>query len=172
MRIIRKDLKRPDLGKIDRETFRLGKRKGIDLTRGSVRKKDRRVIIVDRALPKYGFASKFVLRSRVVWWLRTGQVLVGDRYNLHHLNSNRSDDRFSNLEKIGHKEHAHEHNPFGLRHVKRRCKGCRKPFKISRWRVRGGRGHYCTHRCSLRAGAPSRKKQGKALSRYYQRKRA
>ena len=112
------------VGRVDAKTIRLAKKLGIFIQGGSLGKESGRVCINTK--------GKFpgALRSRVVWWLNTGEVIVGKEIDIHHV------------------EHAHHHNPKGLKLVEFICIECKQPFKIDGWRAREeGRGKFCSLRC-------------------------
>jgi hypothetical protein len=130
------------VGLVDAKTIRLAKKLGIFIQGGSLSKKSGRVRINTN--------GKFpgAMRSRVVWWLNTGEIIVGKDVDIHHKNTIKSDDRFSNLEKLNHVEHSHHHNPKGLKLVEFICIGCGNRFKLDGWRAReGGRGKFCSLDC-------------------------
>lgn len=123
---------------------------GIDLGKSYLRKADGRYVMWHaEAFP--GATNKgprCALRSRVIWWLYTGEVLKGYDVNLHHKNHDRTDDRFENLEKITHAEHSLLHNPDGRSDVERTCRECGRSFTIDRGRLsEKGRGSFCSSEC-------------------------
>ena len=135
---------------IDRGAIYLSEAAGIDLGRGYVRKTDGRVVLwYAEAFPAaLRTGPRTALRSRVIWWLFTGEALRGDEADLHHRNHIRTDDRISNLEKLSHVEHSLEHNRPGRADVARVCANCGNAFTIKRWRLKNaGRGTYCSQAC-------------------------
>ena len=135
-------------GQVDRKSFNLAKAKGIDLAGGYVRGTDKRAIIGNVQFLALGMKHRYMLRSRIVWWLRTGEVLRGFKWNLHHKNHDRLDDRFENLEKVEHSAHSKEHHPLGEHATERVCRYCNKQFTINIWRLREkGRGTFCSLPC-------------------------
>lgn len=138
------------IGKIDIDAIEKARGLGISLDSGYLHNKDGRVRLFSRKFPGTS-KSGYCLRSRVVWWIYTGEVLSGCEFNIHHKNSDRADDRFSNLEKLTHLEHAHEHNGYrgdNAEKVKRVCEVCNKEFEILKFRLREeGRGKFCSLVC-------------------------
>ncbi len=139
---------------IDDDAVRRGLDASIDLRKGSHRKQDKRFILFTK--DRYPETSHgYALRSRVVWWLYTGEVLRGLEFNIHHKNHNRADDRFENLEKILHREHGKHHNPKSAPTTKRTCLNCGNEFTIKIFRLRdksrGSRGMFCSISCSTKA---------------------
>ena len=135
------------VGTVDSRTVELAEAAGILITTGTINKKDGRVRLrtYDRFLGAHG--SGVALRARVVWWLNTGEILT-DEWDIHHKNTIRIDDSFLNLEKLGHKEHAHHHNPKGLNQVERICENCNESFLIDRFRLEDPtRGKFCSQKC-------------------------
>lgn len=135
---------------VDEETRMRGIERGIDLEKGSLRTVNGRFFLtVSMDLyPGIHNTSNSALRSRVVWWIFTGDILVGCKFNIHHKNRNRSDDSFSNLEKIGHSEHTRLHHPIGAADVEKKCRQCGSTFTIQRHRLKEiGRGSFCNRIC-------------------------
>ena len=144
------------IGKLSQSTLRLAASSGINILSGSVRTYDKRIIVFCPPFPG-NHKCRYALRSRIVWWLHTGDVIVGCKFNIHHKNNNRQDDRFCNLKKTGHIEHLLHHNPKGLLDVTKTCKECGKRFKINRWRLKDkSRGQFCSPVCYYKH--PKRKK--------------
>ena len=135
-------------GIINADTLEKGLAIGIDLRNGYLNVCDGRVRIFCRQFPGAS-KSGYCLRSRVVWWLHTGEVISDMEANIHHINHDRADDRFENLEKISHSEHSHMHAEESRQraatcHI---CKGCGIEFQIPKYRMDSGRGKYCTQIC-------------------------
>jgi hypothetical protein len=143
------------LGIINEDLFSKASEAGFKLNTGTLNKKDGRVRIFCRQFPgttKSGYA----LRSRIVWWLYTGEVISGTEYDIHHRNHNRADDRIENLEKLQHSAHAHEHNGFkgdNVAYAVKRCENCDKIFKLEKARLvdkssgTKQRGRFCSQDC-------------------------
>lgn len=135
------------IGSVDRKTIRLAKRVGIDIAAGSINKRDGRVRIFVKGKFPGAHKSGYALRSRVVWWLNTGSV-PDKSTDIHHENTVRTDDRFSNLEANDHVAHSRAHNPKGLKAKERICSGCGHPFQIDAWRLKDRtRGQFCSQEC-------------------------
>jgi hypothetical protein len=134
-------------GKVDSNSMKLGNAAGIDISRGYLNINDGRVrLSVKKKYPGAQPSGGYALRSRIVWWLNTGEIIKGLKFNIHHKNGNRADDRFENLEKIDHADHSRQHNPFKL--VARRCIRCSKQFQINGWRLKEkSRGKFCSQEC-------------------------
>ena len=131
---------------VDSQTRRLAKELGIDMDAGHINVKDKRFRLHCGSAYPAADARGYALRARVVWWLNTGELITGLKWNIHHINGERADDRFCNLEKLDHVAHAREHNP--RRRIKRICKGCKQPFEIKPYRLKEkGRGSYCSQEC-------------------------
>lgn len=135
------------IGNLSKETLSLAGSRGLPIALGTLRKTDKRVILFCRWFPG-AHKSGYALRSRVVWWLHTGEVIKGASENIHHKNGIRSDDRFSNLEKMKHGLHSSHHNASRINNVSRTCKACRKAFDINAWRLKEeNRGKFCSQQC-------------------------
>jgi hypothetical protein len=141
--------KTDSVGIVDDLTIELAQKVGILITTGTINKKDGRVRL--RTYDKFPGAIKggVALRSRVVWWLNTGEVLIGHGLgDIHHINKIRTDDSFLNLEKKNHKEHTHHHNPKGIYLIEKICENCHSSFLIDKYRLKDPtRGKFCSQRC-------------------------
>lgn len=137
------------LGKLDWQTIELANEQGIDIEGGYIRTTDKRVVIGNKIFLTMGMKHRYVMRSRIVWWVNTGEFLTGGEWDIHHKNHNRIDDRFCNLEKLSHSDHSIEHHPGGTSEVVTRiCKGCKKEFLIFKHRLKErGRGTFCSQKC-------------------------
>jgi hypothetical protein len=156
------------LGRLDGHSICLAEARGIDLLSGSLRP-DGRVILVARQFPAT-HSRGCALRSRVVWWLHTGDSWRGDKWNVHHKNGDRSDDRISNLEKLTQSSHSTMHATKEGSHVGRLCLLCAGYFEIERWRLKdASRGKYCSQSCyqSAPKSEESNYKRGDGLRKAY-----
>lgn len=135
------------IGELETETIELAAKVGISLYGGNLRKTDKRVLTYAPTYPGC-HKSGFALRTRIVWWLHTGEVLVGNKIDIHHKNHIRHDDRFNNLEKLDHVLHTKHHNPRTAPLTTCICQSCSKPFMIKIHRLKeAGRGNYCSQKC-------------------------
>lgn len=136
------------IGRVGRNTIALAIKRGINIAGGCVNRRDGRVRIFVKGKFPGAHKSGYALRSRVVWWLHTGEILTGCDVNLHHCNGDRADDRFFNLMPMPHREHAQHHNPPSAELVDRICKQCGGAFKIKKWRLKDkARGTFCGQEC-------------------------
>lgn len=85
----------------------------------------------------------YCFRAHIVWWLATGQTVPKDK-QLHHKNHDRTDDRAENLEVLSFSEHQKRHRSTD---TLRACTGCGDFFVLPAWRIRQGRGKWCSIRC-------------------------
>ena len=60
----------------------------------------------------------YVKRSHLVWYEKTGEI-IKKPFEIHHINENKKDDRFENLQKVTRSGHQKIHNKTALR-----CKKC------------------------------------------------
>lgn len=141
-------------GIINDDLYERAAKMGVALKQGTLNKYDGRVRMFCRKFPgttKSGYA----LRSRIVWWVYTGEVIPsGCEWNIHHKNHNRADDRIENLEKIKHSDHTHHHHGYkgeGVTWATKKCTHCREEFKIDVVRFKDksspGRGKFCSQEC-------------------------
>lgn len=143
------------MGKLDEGIIERSLALGVNIAGGTLNKKDGRVRIFSRSFPGTS-KSGYCLRSRVVWWIYTGEALSGCEFNIHHINHDRADDRIGNLEKLTHVEHAHEHNGYRWQNVQmscRVCEHCGEEFKIQTSKLKDRssgskqRGRFCSAAC-------------------------
>lgn len=106
------------------------------------------------------YPEGYALRYHVVWWLTTGKVHPKGT-NLHHINEIKSDDRFENLQLMGHGEHTIHHcKKPGVELI---CKFCNEVFRIPAWRIaqrkreEGYEPAFCSQSCYHKAGGRWRK---------------
>lgn len=132
-------------GLVDSDIAAKAQALGIDLSFGHVDGDGRFVVYKASAFP--GARSReMALRTRLVWWLATGDVVTGITHGIHHRNRNRLDDRLQNLEKMLQVDHGHLHNPQVL--VKVICRTCQKEFERAPYRVTGKTSQFCSRECS------------------------
>lgn len=132
----------------DKEIAERAKKLGIDLSFGHVDGDGRFVVYKVSKFP--GVRSRsMALRSRVVWWLATGEVLNGIKYGIHHRNRNRLDDSIENREKLLQVDHGRLHNPKVF--VTRICRTCHIEFQAKPFRIRSEtQGQFCSRQCYRR----------------------
>jgi hypothetical protein len=129
----------------DREIQEKASALGIDLSFGHV-DGDGRFVVYKVSMFPAARAKAMALRSRVVWWLATGDALSGIEYGIHHRNRNRLDDRIENLEKLLQVDHGRLHNPKVF--VTRQCLTCHKDFQKTPYRIRSeSQGQFCSQQC-------------------------
>ena len=158
------------LGRLSGSTISLARARGIPILSGSVRPTDKRIIIFYRQYPG-AHKSGYGLRSRIVWWLHTNEVIKGSDFNIHHRNGIRQDDRIGNLEKLSQREHSIKHATKEGSQVTRKCHLCQRDFIIERWRLKEkSRGRFCSQDCyhSYPKSDMTRKAQSASLKRAYQ----
>ncbi len=135
------------VGLVDYVTMMKAEKLGINIEGGSTKGGGggRVLIFVKDKFPG-AYKGGYALRSHVVWWLNTGEI-IGPEFDIHH-KKGKLDDRFSQLEKIDHIKHSHYHNPKTVVMVRCRCKKCGKIFRLEQWRLKDkSRGQYCSPGC-------------------------
>jgi len=90
------------------------------------------------------YSLGYALRAHVVWWLRFGECHPAGT-NLHHKNECKLDDRIDNLELLEHGEHSRQHNT--ILGAQRSCEICGKRMLVKHWRLRIGKGRFCSMEC-------------------------
>ena len=83
-------------------------------------------------MPQHILARRnYVKRSHLVWYEKTGE-LIKKPFEIHHINGNKQDDRFENLQKVTRPGHQKVHSKIAIR-----CKSC------GEWK---GKKHKCLER--------------------------
>lgn len=133
-------------GIVDDTTVEKAHELGIWIEGGSISPQHGHVTVYAKGKYPGLLKSTYALRSHLVWWLNTGEVIISGKYDIHHKNGNKIDDSFDNLEKLSHKEHLHLHNP--KIYADSICQQCNKIFKIVAWRLKDkNRGKFCSQAC-------------------------
>ena len=130
----------PFVGRISPKSLELGIERDIDLRVGHIAVAHGHVVLTRaRAYPRSDNRA-WAMRSHVVWWLHTDEFISGENisWDIHHRNEDKLDDRFLNLDKLRHDEHARLHNPKGLNMIDAVCIHCGVSFKKDGWRVKEG----------------------------------
>lgn len=101
--------------------------------------------------PGYTNKDGMAMRSHIVYWLVTGEV-IKNPYCLHHIDEDCSNDVYQNLQKLTRAEHARLHrkkNDIGVL-----CDNCKRFFFLKRWEIKNRLGKskdgnlFCSHKCS------------------------
>lgn len=111
----------------------------------------------------HGYAPE----THVVWWENTGEV-VGEDEVIHHINGDKQDNRFENLEKLSRSEHSSGHaRPRTMMVLE--CPACGVIF--SRWKrhTHLSKKHdatYCSRSCAGRARHHDFDTSGNVVGKY------
>lgn len=83
----------------------------------------------------YRKEKRYAYEHHVVWWLHTNEVISEDDV-IHHINEDKCDNRFENLEKTTRSKHTSKHNM--VEYVTVICGWCKEVFKLrpSKYRTR------------------------------------
>jgi len=160
------------IGLVSKTTVVKARQLGIDLSGGlprGQRRRSRVVVFAEKFPGKH--KSGFALRSRVVWWLHTGEIISGIEFDIHHRNENRIDDRFRNLKKMTHLEHSKLHNP-KQPEVLCICIVCQDQFSLPQWFLNdSSKGRFCSLECyhNFPKSETTRKRVSKSLKLNYKR---
>lgn len=96
---------------------------------------------------KRAYKSGYTLRYYAVWECFTGSPVPKNRV-IHHINGNRKDDRFKNLQLMTKKEHDRIHHIEQKIGKYLKCVICKKEFYKPQWRLNKGHvGKYCSKKC-------------------------
>lgn len=111
--------------------------------------------------------SGFVLEHRQVWWENTGEDPTG--YDIHHINGDKKDNRFENLEKLTRSEHMLKHSSTEM--ITLKCDNCGNEFERKlrdykrsvRWKKT--KTHFCSRKCIGYYSHYNKKKQSGVADR-------
>ena len=97
--------------------------------------------------PGKKYRGRYAYEHQVIWWKYTNN-LVPHGYMIHHINENKHDNSFINLELISRKTHTSIHTKKIAKPVALICEYCNKPFIRARRNViykqlRGQTRFYC-----------------------------
>lgn len=104
---------------------------------------------------KMGYAKRY----HVVWWLAHGTMPPAG-IDIHH----ETDDRFGNLQSIGHGPHSTHHCLMLTTVI---CQTCHSPFQKPAWRIQNRGNKFCSLRCYHAApkSQETRNRQSEGLRR-------
>ena len=71
--------------------------------------------------------GRYCYEHHYIWWKNTGE-LIEKGENIHHINGNKRDNRFENLEKISINKHNDYHHKRGITYVELKCPICNTVF--------------------------------------------
>lgn len=66
------------------------------------------LIVAPKDYPGKKYRNKYCYEHHYVWWKNTGE-LISYEDSLHHINGDKHDNRFENLEKVSRREHPSKH---------------------------------------------------------------
>ena len=93
-----------------------------------VRSGDYLLVLAPDEYPGPKYHRGYAYEHHVVWWKNTSE-LVGDSNVLHHINGDKHDNTFENLEKLSRSEHSKQHADMGRAHVELLCPYCSNTFE-------------------------------------------
>jgi hypothetical protein len=71
------------------------------------------MVVAPEYYPGKRYRQRYVYEHVLVWWLNTGEVINTKTHLVHHINENKHDNIFSNLELLTRSEHSKHHHPSG-----------------------------------------------------------
>ena len=92
------------------------------------------LIVAPIDYPGKKYRARYAYEHQVVWWQQTN-TLVPYGYMIHHINENKHDNSFTNLELISRKTHASIHAKALASPIALICDYCKEPFTRARRNV-------------------------------------
>lgn len=66
------------------------------------------LVVAPDEYPGMKYRGRYCYEHHLVWWLKTGKTISADEV-IHHVNGQKRDNRFCNLEKMTRSDHAKHH---------------------------------------------------------------
>lgn len=88
------------------------------------------LIVPPTNYPGKVYRNRYAYQHHVVWWENTGELLNKNEI-IHHVNDNKHDNSFSNLQKLTNSEHIKLHGALKKRTMQQlNCTFCNNQFEI------------------------------------------
>lgn len=101
--------------------------------------------------PGLKYRGKYCYEHHLIYWQKTG-IVPSSNEIIHHLNGNKHDNSFENLQLISIEKHNQLHcKQRGKKLIKLKCPNCEKIFiksKRETFLVKGGKSTFCCKLCS------------------------
>lgn len=111
------------------------------------------LILAPDGYPGKKYRGRYAYEHHVVWWKETEETIDTSRFQIHHINEDRYDNRFENLEKKTISEHGKLHAKT-VELIRRECGFCGKDLMLYPSKVRfyekHGRQHFCSRSCGAK----------------------
>jgi hypothetical protein len=107
------------------------------------------LVVAPDDYPGKRYRGKYAYEHRVVWWRNTGE-LPDESQVIHHINEDKTDNRFENLEVLSRVDHSSLHSEEYRTYVKMVCPCCGDEFIRSRNKthlVKPNKATYCSRSC-------------------------
>lgn len=113
------------------------------------------LVVAPPDYPGKRYRDRYCYEHHLIWWQETGELLEPGEV-LHHINGEKRDNRFENLEKMSNVEHSREHTlSRGRVMVDIRCPMCHTVFTRRRSKTHLSREEtqntFCSSACSGRS---------------------
>lgn len=108
------------------------------------------------------YKGGYALRAHVVWWIEHGERHPKGT-ELHHIDTNKLNDKLSNLEPLEHSPHQKKHKTVKLAFAT--CEECGRNFAYPAWRDKDRVTKFCSKKCQHKfpVSAITRKKMSRAM---------
>ena len=111
-------------------------------------------IIAPKNYPGRIYRDKYCYEHHYVYWKHTGNI-IKPKENIHHINGNKRDNNFQNLDVMTRSDHIALHNPDKKKHPSPRievsCENCGKQYDIDsrkhKWKKKNNKHFFCSRHC-------------------------
>ena len=91
------------------------------------------LVVAPKAFPGKKYRGKYCYKHSLVWWQKSGE-LAKEGEVIHHVNGNKRDNRFCNLEKHTKSGHGKLHHPIKTQH-NATCSHCERGFRVTPYKL-------------------------------------
>jgi|688.fasta_scaffold470132_3 hypothetical protein len=86
------------------------------------------LLLAPKGYPGKRYRSQYAYEHHIVWWENTGETIsFGEA--IHHIDGNKHNNAFTNLNKLTSSEHAKLHGSCKKKNIKLKCCWCNKQFE-------------------------------------------
>jgi HNH endonuclease len=112
------------------------------------------MVIAPEEYPGNKYRGRYVYEHHLVWWQNTGELVIAPML-IHHVNDQKRDNRFENLEKKHRSAHSRDHGLAKPKKpaIKLNCAWCDKEFEVIGKEIHTRRKYdfnHCSRSCSVK----------------------